>query len=526
MKKIILPIIALVAITMSVSAQHAVIIYDKSGNRLNAYPSKDVGKVDFTDEYLGHDYVDLGLPSGIKWASMNIGANSPVDYGDYYAWGETETKKIYDWSTYKWCNGSYNTLTKYNNNSYYGTVDYKTTLDLEDDVAHVKWGGNWRMPTHTEIEELINNCTWISMYSDYYFVFKATSKTNGNSIILPGAGYRDDKGLSTSVGSCYYWSSSLYNHSWAAGKLYCIHDEDGRYISPSGEDRNFGCSVRPVYSDPSFISVAAIETDLEDATIYVRKTKQFTAAAKPDNATDKTLTWTSSDTNVATVSDNGLVTAKTVGTTTITVKSISNPSLSQSAIINVDYEYVDLGLSVKWATWNIGATAPEEYGDYYAWGETETKSTYYWNNYKWCDGTVEKMTKYCTKSSEGTVDEKTTLDPEDDVAHVKWGGNWRMPTSTEIEELINNCTWTWTTQNGVNGYKVTSNKNGNTIFLPAAGYRSMIDFYDASIWGLYWSSSLNLFQQYSAYHMELDNDAIQKKVWYRYDGLSVRPVLE
>ena len=135
------------------------------------------------------------------------------------------------------------------------------------------------------------------------------------------------------------------------------------------------------------------------------------------------------------------------------------------------YEYVELGLpsGIKWATCNIGATKPEEYGGYYAWGETEEKSYYDWDTYKWCNGTYNSLTKYCTDSGSGRVDNKTVLDPEDDVAHIKWGGSWRMPTRDEIKELNDNCTWQWTTLNGVNGYRVTG-PNGNSIFLPAAGY--------------------------------------------------------
>ena len=131
------------------------------------------------------------------------------------------------------------------------------------------------------------------------------------------------------------------------------------------------------------------------------------------------------------------------------------------------YEAVDLGLpsGIKWATCNVGATKPEEFGGYYAWGETEEKDDYSWGTYKWCNGSSTTMTKYCIDSSYGTVDNKTVLDLEDDVAHVKWGGSWRMPTRAEQEELRNNCTWTWTTQNAVNGYKVTSKTNGNSIFL-------------------------------------------------------------
>ena len=104
----------------------------------------------FKINYNGHEYVDLGLPSGLKWATCNVGASSPEVYGGYYAWGETEEKSSYSWSTYKWCNGSYDTMTKYCTSSSYGTVDNKTTLDPQDDVAHVKWGGRWRMPTLEE----------------------------------------------------------------------------------------------------------------------------------------------------------------------------------------------------------------------------------------------------------------------------------------------------------------------------------------------------------------------------------------
>lgn len=112
------------------------------------------------------------------------------------------------------------------------------------------------------------------------------------------------------------------------------------------------------------------------------------------------------------------------------------------------HEWIDLGLSVKWATCNVGASKPEDYGDYYAWGETTTKSDYDWDTYKWCKGTYDTMTKYCTDSYYGTVDNRTTLTSSDDVATVKWGSKWRMPTKEEMKELDEDCTWTWTTQNG------------------------------------------------------------------------------
>lgn len=168
------------------------------------------------------------------------------------------------------------------------------------------------------------------------------------------------------------------------------------------------------------------------------------------------------------------------------------------------HEFVDLGLSVKWATCNVGANKPEEYGDYYAWGETETKKSYSLSTYKWCNGSNTTYTKYCTNSSYGTVDNKTTLEPEDDVAHVKWGGKWRMPSTNEQRELCQNCNWTWKTINGINGYEIRSMINDNSIFLPAgamfyygavqsaigstAQYCSS-NLNEGAVWELYFSSN-------------------------------------
>lgn len=191
----------------------------------------------------------------------------------------------------------------------------------------------------------------------------------------------------------------------------------------------------------------------------------------------------------------------------------------------VRYEYVDLGLSVKWATMNVGAESPEDYGDYFAWGETEPKSTYDWGTYKWCNGSSNTMTKYCTSLIYGKVDPKTTLDPEDDAAHVNWGGDWRMPTMDELNELRNNCTWTWTSQNGVNGYKVVG-PNGNSLFLPAAGGRSDGYLGIAGSYGFYWSSSLSEYRSYYAQSLDFNVGDVGWYGDYRYCGFSVRPVCQ
>ena len=194
------------------------------------------------------------------------------------------------------------------------------------------------------------------------------------------------------------------------------------------------------------------------------------------------------------------------------------------------HAWVDLGLpsGTKWATCNVGATTPEGYGNYYAWGETSTKSTYDWSTYKWCNGSESTLTKYNTSSSYGTVDNKTVLDLEDDAAAVNWGGAWRMPTDAEWTELRDNCTWTWTSNyngTGVAGRIVTSNINGNSIFLPAAGCRRNDDLIDAGDYGYYWSSSLDTGGPYYAWYVFFSSGLVNRGYYSRYFGPSVRPVL-
>lgn len=186
------------------------------------------------------------------------------------------------------------------------------------------------------------------------------------------------------------------------------------------------------------------------------------------------------------------------------------------------HEYVDLGLpsGVKWATCNIGATSPEDYGDYYAWGETSKKETFSWETYQWCNGSRKSMTKYCTDSEYGEVDNKTNLDLTDDVAHVTWGGKWRMPTPEDIDELLNEdyTTIVWTTQGNKNGIKVTSKTNGNSIFLPAAGGLLEDEPDEAGFYGSYWQSSLNSGHVDYTYALYFDCD------YWGWDGGTYRCV--
>ncbi len=204
--------------------------------------------------------------------------------------------------------------------------------------------------------------------------------------------------------------------------------------------------------------------------------------------------------------------------------------VSYVSVPPTDLQAVDLGLpsGTKWASCNLGATTPEDYGNYYAWGETAPKADYSWETYKYANGAKNKLTKYCTDASYGDddfTDDKTTLDPEDDAAHVNWGGKWRMPTIAEWTELCEQCTWTWTTQKGVNGRLVTSKTNGNSIFLPAAGLRTVTDLFDAGSYGFYWYSSLYVWRDPRlAWYLRFFSNGVYGDGFDRHWGLSVRPV--
>lgn len=181
------------------------------------------------------------------------------------------------------------------------------------------------------------------------------------------------------------------------------------------------------------------------------------------------------------------------------------------------HDYVDLGLSVKWATCNIGASSPELYGNYYAWGETLTRNSYYQNTYKFYNSNTEEVLHIGDNIS-GT---------QYDAATYYWGNKWRMPTKSELEELLTRCSWTWTTQSGIQGYNVVG-KNGQSIFLPANGSYSGNDKgAKAGIFGEYWSGTFKTTTDfYSTSYALIFNQSTRKEVegYNRYVGLAIRPV--
>lgn len=227
-------------------------IYEHDGANFVAGASYDFAIAEATDGTgatgSDYEYVNLQLPSGTLWATKNIGASKTKDYGNYYAWGETEPKSNYFWPTYMYCEGSSNTMTKYCISDAYGTVDNKTELDLEDDAAYVNWGTYWCMPTKEQFEELRDCCTWTWTYDGCYG-FLGTRKGNSSlKIFFPAAGYYSVTNFYNSGSSGNYWSRSLYTDTGASFRAVRFSYLNGGSVNNmvGSSERYFGYPIRAV----------------------------------------------------------------------------------------------------------------------------------------------------------------------------------------------------------------------------------------------------------------------------------------
>ena len=373
-----------------------------------------------------------------------------------------------------------------------------------EEVGTVSTSPQGSAPSLDEVEELISNCTITSIVINGVKRELLTSKVNGNSIILS---------------SQYYWSRtySYGAYSW---------NSSGSTIK---ETTNAKRPTRPIKQSDKLI----LTFDANAGNGFMEMIDEY-----PNNVISIPICtfvrdgyyfsgWnTEADGTGTYYADMSDVTLKS----NMTLYAQWRPA-EVSGIEN-GYEWVDLGLpsGTKWATMNVGADSPEDYGDYFAWGETVSKSTYSNSDYKWyINGSSNNIKKYNYSYSTGLLrDSIYVLEKEDDVAVINWGGDWRMPTKAEQDELRNTnyTTGTWTTQNGVKGYKVTSKINGNSIFLPAAGYRYNSDLNNAGSDGYYWSSSLRTDSSNYAYCLSFGSSYVGISSYYtRNYGLSVRPVM-
>lgn len=442
----------------------------------------------------GHEYVDLGLPSGLLWATCNVGAGVPEAYGDYYAWGDTTAKGEYTEA---------NSITR-------GKLMNDISGDLKYDVARAGWGGSWRMPTDAEQEELLNNCTWEWSTLNGVNGYNVTGQ-NGRSIFLPAAGYCSGSTPNNEESGCYWSSSPNGDDANYARGLYFSSGDHYMYDN----DRYFGVTVRPV-SGGGFEGPAAqyAFVNTTEVTEITAKSAVCGGDVTTDNGyevMERGVCWSTNEN--PTINDNKTVDGSDVGTYTsnLTVLDHSTTYYVRAYATNAagtnygeqksfttkpsynGYEYVDLGLpsGLKWAAYNVGAEKPEDCGTYYAWGETQPAPDNDYSGENCC--THQARDKDLLKDGIITIiDDYDNYDLTSayDAASVNWGAEWRMPSYADIEELINNCTSEWTTLNGVYGRKVTSNINGNHIFLPAAGSRKWDGGWSYSFGeaGCYWSS--------------------------------------
>lgn len=421
-----------------------------------------------------YEFVDLGLPSGTLWATFNLGAAKPEDVGDRFQWGETtpnhsgQNKYYYDGSA----NDDDSGWTKYcwsedgYEYGYHGYTDNLRVLEPSDDAATVNWGNEWCMPTQDQWAELFENTPYIMTTQNGVFGCQFTA-SNGNTLFLPADGDSNSNDFNFNTNEGYYWTS---NH-----------------VRQAMDSPSYAWSCK-------FWHIDSYHGDSYSACFQDHRSHLL--CVRPVANRDGTL--------------NG-------------------------------HDYVDLGLpsGTLWATCNVGSNTPEGYGDYFAWGETEAKNTYEWDNYKHCcyglivEGNYSwydyGLTKYCDneiRGYNGFVDSITTLEAGDDVATVRWGSEWRMPTVEQWEELQTYTTHQWTTQNGVYG-ELFSSSNNKSIFLPAAGYKDS-QLQEAGDCGHYWTTILR-DDPIEAKCLKFDSDGIQNIHYHsshdwRYQGTTIRPV--
>ena len=576
-----------------------------------------------TGEVNNYEYVDLGL--SVKWARVNLGASSPEEFGDYYAWGETETKNEY---------------TEDNSVTYGDAYIADFSGSKKYDAATANWGISWRMPTETEFQELIDNCETIEYlkYNDVYGYLLTID--DDKSLFFPEAGYIS--GIS-SYSNCWYWTSTPSGSSNAykfgmtsssstrsiGGSIRAVTDGDSTdksiedildeapeqlYLVGLNDDwDSYDIKLTPSNEDEEYVyqGIATVTSCSSGYVVYVEEDNDFLTFSSDTGRDDGTLVYQGSEnipfnntgiyiwivdlanftysyTAVATVSYSGLnnddtlvemtqdsdnpytytaeieiTTASTDGIKIVLngnseyylggtngdlefLSTITNDAYLGSgtytltiniaemtySLLNEDgddvtctingYEFVDLGLpsGLKWATVNIGATLPADYGNYYAWGEIDTKDEY----------TLDNSMTY------GIDMDDFSGNATYDAATANWGSFWRMPTSAEFIELIEECTWSETTQENSNGEEINGflvkGINKNSIFLPKAGQYYKTSIYYVGNFSAYWTStprsSDNTTHANCLDYYYREDDLLY--MWlsgnFRYEGCSVRSVTD
>ena len=455
---------------------------------------------------MGIDFVDLGLPSGVKWANVNIGSTIASDTGDHYAWGETAEKDSYTYDNY-----AHHTSTGYTD------IGADISSNATYDVATLKIEGT-RLPSETEVQELISNCTWTKETLNGVDGYRVTG--GGNSIFLPAD---------------YYWSSTQGAAISNAQRLNVLPTETAGSYFVGAAERYLGHMVRPVSSmiattSPTDITTTSAQlngivniSDFSDVTEVGFEWSRSSAMANAAKVTVEVSTSGAYHTTISDLTEGNMYyyrayVIKSNGNTSVTyrgaIKAFSTKSTEGTTPMAIN-----LGLSVKWADRNVGAKLPEIDGDYYAWGDLDTQLNYTAVTYRHATGNNDNATYHYIGSNISAT--------EWDISNRKFNGCWRMPTLAEIEELMSNCTWTWKSKEDVPGYWVENAVTHENIFLPAAGYRDNTDLNGYRSSGRYWSS-IPQGNGMTRYASSLMFDATSKSspLFTRYDGLTIRPVYD
>lgn len=374
-------------------------------------------------------------------------------------------------------------------------------------------------PANVAVETVTLNTTSLSL-------------TEGESAVLSATIFPSD-----ATDQTIFWTTNKASVATVENGLVKAISAGSAKVTATSQDggKTASCMVSVKSSE---VSVNGVSLDITNCDITIGNTLTLKATVSPSDATNKSVRWTSSDESVAKVSEEGVVSALGAGKSIITVTTVDQSKTASCVVTVLDPTIVDLGLSVKWRGCNLGASKPEEYGDYYQWAGTEDVSdTSIYLDYENCPyhtGSDETTgwTKYISTdcpsfwSGPGSPDNNKNIDLVDDAAHVVLGGNWRIPTNSEWTELQSNCSKEWTTMNGVNGMKFTSTINGNSIFFPAAGFRDCDYVGGVGSYGYYWSSLLIVSSPCHARYLLMNSNSAYRKNFSRYAGMSIRPVTD
>ncbi len=362
--------------------------------------------------------VDLG--TSVLWSQINVGATTPLEAGDYFAWGNTspiEVSKTYETGI--------------------------AELPLEYDAANFNWGGKWQSPTADEWNELMDGtkCRWIQKQTEAGVSYwRVENKDDSNEYIeLSLCGIKRPAENNPSFVNT--WGDYSTANTSDNAKVQYVRLQKTSYGVFAGGGPDVGRVVRPIHPRDEVYTITATSNDENKGTVTgggeYPKNKMITLIATP-KPTYRFKQWNDGST------DNPRE---------INVTTNKDYTAEFETIVPIEPSYVDLGLpsGVLWATFNLGAESAISSGNYFAWGEVHP---YMKNTYQ----------------DPGNMDDMDVLAPEYDAARVNWGGDWRIPTKTEMDELKQNCEWEYVTEDGVPCYRFTSNKNNNSILLPAYGY--------------------------------------------------------